>query len=134
LIPEYNLNLSFGLDGISLCFLLLTAFIMPICIFASHTITQNYKTFIIYLLLIELFLAISFLVTNLLFFYVFFESVLIPMFILIGIWGARDRKINAAYYFFLYTLFGSFFLLFGILYIYTLVESLEYEVLLNVVF
>lgn len=134
LISQYNLNLSFGLDGIALCFLLLTAFIMPICIFACGTIDVNYKQFIIYLFLIELFLVISFLVTNLLFFYVFFESVLIPMFIIIGVWGARDRKINAAYYFFLYTLFGSFFLLFGILYVYTLVESLEYEVLLNVIF
>lgn len=134
LISQYNLNLSFGLDGISLCFLLLTAFIIPICVFACGTIDVNYKQFIIYILLIELFLVISFLVTNLLFFYVFFESVLIPMFIIIGVWGARNRKINAAYYFFLYTLFGSFFLLFGILYIYTLVESLEYEVLLNVIF
>lgn len=85
LISQYNLNLSFGLDGISLCFLLLTAFIMPICIFAAGTIDRNYKTFIVYLLLIELFLVISFLVTNLLFFYVFFESVLIPMFIIIGV-------------------------------------------------
>jgi NADH-quinone oxidoreductase subunit M len=134
LISEYNLNLSLGLDGISLCFLLLTAFIMPICVFACGTIDLNYKQFIIYLLLIELFLTLSFLVTNLFFFYVFFESVLIPMFIIIGVWGARDRKINAAYYFFLYTLFGSFFLLFGILYLYTLTESLEYDVLLHVIF
>jgi NADH-quinone oxidoreductase subunit M len=134
LIPEYNLNLSFGLDGISLCFLLLTAFIIPICVFACGTIDVNYKQFIIYIFLIELFLVLSFCVTNLLFFYVFFESVLIPMFIIIGVWGARNRKINAAYYFFLYTLFGSFFLLFGILYVYTLVESFEYEVLLNVIF
>jgi len=134
LIPEYNLNLSFGLDGISLCFLLLTAFIMPICVFASSLITVKYKQFIIYLFLIEIFLVISFLVTNLLFFYVFFESVLIPMFIIIGVWGARSRKINAAYYFFLYTLFGSFFLLFGILYVYTVVGSLEYDDLLNVTF
>jgi proton-translocating NADH-quinone oxidoreductase chain M len=134
IIPEYNLNLSFGVDGISLCFLLLTAFIMPICIFACESITVGYKNFILYVLLIEFFLVISFLVTNLLFFYVFFESVLIPMFIIIGVWGARSRKINAAYYFFLYTLFGSFFLLFGILYLYTLVESLEYEILLNIAF
>jgi proton-translocating NADH-quinone oxidoreductase chain M len=133
LIPDYGLNLSFGLDGISLCFILLTAFIMPICVFACGTFTANYKQFIVYLLLIELFLLISFLVTNLFFFYVFFESVLIPMFIIIGIWGARNRKINAAYYFFIYTLFGSFFLLFGILYLYTLVESFEYELLFNII-
>jgi len=134
LIPEYNLNLSLGIDGISLCFLLLTTFIMPICIFACSTIDTNYKQFIVYLLLIELFLILTFLVTNLFFFYVFFESVLIPMFIIIGVWGARNRRIHAAYYFFLYTLFGSFFLLFGILYLYTLVESFEYDVLFNVIF
>ena len=85
LIPEYHLYLSFGLDGISFCFLLLTAFIIPICLFACQSIELNYKQFIIYVLLIEIFLVISFCVTNLLFFYVFFESVLIPMFIIIGV-------------------------------------------------
>lgn len=134
IIREYNLYLSFGLDGISFCFLLLTAFIMPICLFASNTLEGEYKRLIVYLLLLEIFLVISFCTTNLFFFFVFFESVLIPMFIIIGVWGARNRKINAAYYFFLYTLFGSFFLLFGILYLYTLIESFEYEVLLNVIF
>lgn len=129
LIKEYNLIFSLGLDGISLAFLLLTVFIMPLCIFA----TGNNKEFIIYLLLIELFLILSFITTNLFFFYVFFESVLIPMFIIIGIWGSRERKINAAYYFFLYTLFGSFFLLFGILYLYTIAESTEYTVLANLI-
>lgn len=133
LIPEYDLNLTFGVDGISLCFLLLTAFIMPICIFAAKTITKNYKQFIIYLLLIELFLTLTFLTTNLFFFYVFFEAVLIPMFLIIGVWGSRERKINAAYYFFLYTLFGSFFLLFGILYLYQLTENLDYSVLFYII-
>jgi NADH-quinone oxidoreductase subunit M len=84
-MPEYDLNLTFGLDGISLCFLLLTAFIMPICIFASKSIITNYKQFIVYLLLIELFLTLTFLTTNLFFFYVFFEGVLIPMFLIIGV-------------------------------------------------
>lgn len=133
LIPEYNLNFSLGLDGISLIFLLLTVFIMPICIFAANTVEVKKKDFILYLLVIELFLILSFITTNLFFFYVFFESVLIPMFIIIGIWGARDRKINAAYYFFLYTLFGSFFLLFGILYLYTISENTDYIVLTNLI-
>ena len=133
LIPEYNLTFSLGIDGISLLFLLLTVFIMPLCIFAAASITKNTKQFIVYLLMIELFLILSFITTNLFFFYVFFESVLIPMFIMIGVWGSRERKINAAYYFFLYTLFGSFFLLFGILYLYTVAESTEYIVLSNLV-
>ena len=132
IIPEYNLYLSLGLDGISLSFLLLTAFIMPFCIFASSTIKYNFKQFIVYILLIEIFLVLSFSVTNLFWFFVFFESVLIPMYLLIGIWGSRSRKIAAAYYFFLYTLFGSFFLLCGLLYLYRSVESFDYEVLYHV--
>ena len=55
------------------------------------------------------------------------------MFIIIGIWGARERRINAAYYFFLYTLFGSLFILFGILYFYTIVETNDFKVLLNLI-
>lgn len=134
IIPEYNLNLSLGLDGISLSFLLLTAFIMPLCVLSSTNVTLNYKQFIIYLLFTQLFLILSFVVTDLFFFYVSFESVLIPMFIIIGSWGSRSRKIKAAYYFFLYTLFGSLIMLFGILYLYTIVESTEYEILFNLVF
>jgi len=133
LITDYNLNLSLGIDGISLVFLILTGFIFPMCIFAVDTLEFNNKQFLIYLLLIELFLILSFMITNLFFFYVFFESVLIPMFIIIGIWGSRARKIKAAYYFFLYTLFGSFFLLFGILYLYTVAETTEYNILLNLI-
>jgi len=67
---------------------------------------------------------------DLFFFYVFFESVLIPMFVMIGFWGSRERKIRASYYFFLYTLFGSLFMLFGILYIYTITGTTAFEVLL----
>lgn len=133
LIAEYNLIFSLGIDGISLLFLLLTVFIMPLCIFATSSVEKDTKQFLVYLLLIELFLILSFITTNLFFFYLFFESVLIPMFIMIGVWGSRERKINAAYYFFLYTLFGSFFLLFGILYLYTIAESTEYVVLSNLI-
>ena len=130
-IPEYHLNFSLGLDGISLAFLLLTAFVIPVCIFAAKSITWNYKQFIFYLLLIELFLTISFITTNLFFFYVFFEAILIPMFLIIGTWGSRERKIKAAYYFFIYTLVGSFFLLFGILYLYQITGTFDYTELFN---
>jgi proton-translocating NADH-quinone oxidoreductase chain M len=64
-------------------------------------------------------------------FYIFFESVLIPMFLIIGIWGSRERKILAAYYFFLYTLLGSVLMLLSILYIYYQVGTTDYEVLLT---
>ena len=130
-IPEYSINLSFGVDGINLSFALLVAFVIPICIFISKTVPENYKQFIMQLLFLEFFLVITFLTTNLFFFYVSFEAVLIPMFLLIGVWGSRARKIEAAYYFFIYTLIGSFFLLFGILYLYRFTGTLNYTELFN---
>jgi len=75
--------------------------------------------------------VLTFSVLDIFYFYVFFESLLIPMFILIGVWGARERKIKAAYYFFLYTLFGSLFMLFGMIYLYFITGSTNFFVLLN---
>jgi proton-translocating NADH-quinone oxidoreductase chain M len=134
IMPHYNLEFIVGVDGISLCFLLLTTFIMMLCWAASCNQQENYKEFVICLMLIEIFLILSFIIIDLLFFYVFFESVLIPMFIIIGYWGTRARKIRAAYYFFLYTLFGSLFMLFGILYIYLITGTTDFNVLLNTEF
>lgn len=74
---------------------------------------------------------LTFTVLDIFYFYVFFESLLIPMFILIGVWGARERKIKAAYYFFLYTLFGSLFMLFGMIYLYFITGSTNFFVLLS---
>jgi len=78
----------------------------------------------------EILLVLTFVTVDLFYFFVLFESLLIPMFILIGGWGARTRKVKAAYYFFLYTLFGSLFMLFGMIYLYHLTGSLNYYVLL----
>ena len=64
----------------------------------------------------------------------FFESILIPMFLVVGIWGSRERKMLAAYYFFLYTLLGSVVMLLSILYIYSQAGSTDYEILLTFVF
>lgn len=79
----------------------------------------------------ELLLVLTFVTVDLFYFFILFESLLIPMFILIGVWGARTRKIKAAYYFFLYTLFGSLFMLFGMIYLYQITGSLNYHVLLT---
>lgn len=79
----------------------------------------------------EILLVLTFTTLDLLCFYVFFESLLIPMFLLIGYWGARSRKIKAGYLFFLYTLFGSLFMLFGVLYLYLIAGSTNFFVLLN---
>ncbi|KAI9309847.1 NADH dehydrogenase subunit 4 [Dichotomocladium elegans] len=119
-----------GVDGISLFFVLLTTFIIPICILSSwDSIKTGIKYFLIAFLVLETLLIAVFVVLDLLLFYICFESVLIPMFLIIGIWGARERKIHAAYQFFLYTLLGSLFMLLAILVIYFEVGSTDYQVL-----
>ena len=100
-IPILNLNFSLGIDGISLFFLLLTTLLIPICLLTGwSTIKVDLKKYLISFLVMEFFLIGVFCVLDLLLFYIFFESVLIPMFIIIGIWGSRERKIRAGYFFF----------------------------------
>jgi proton-translocating NADH-quinone oxidoreductase chain M len=111
-----GINFILGLDGISLFFILLTTFLIPICILAGwRNITSNLKSFLILFLFLEVFLLVIFSVLDLVLFYIFFESVLIPMFLIIGIWGSRERRIKASYFFFIYTLLGSLVMLLGIL-------------------
>lgn len=131
LLAQYNLSLTLGVDGISLVFILLTLFTFPTCFLASWGVTKQTKQFYCYLLARELLLVLTFATLDLFYFYVFFESLLIPRFIIIGVWGARERKIKAAYYFFLYTLFGSLVRLFGVLYLYFIAGSTNYRVILN---
>jgi NADH-ubiquinone oxidoreductase chain 4 len=80
------------------------------------------------------FLIGVFSILDLLLFYIFFESVLIPMYLIVGVFGSRERKIRAAYFFFLYTLLGSVLMLLSILYIYYQVGTTDYEVLLTFIF
>lgn len=131
LLPQYNLALTLGVDGLSFVFIRLTLFIFPLCFLSSWGVTTQTKQFYNHLLARELLLVLTFSTLDLFYFYVFFESLLIPRFILIGVWGARERKIKAAYYFFLYTLFGSLVRLFGVLYLYFVVGSTNYFVILN---
>lgn len=131
-IPILNLNFPIGVDGISLFFILLTTLLIPICLLASwDSIQFDLKKYLIAFLIMEFFLIGVFCVLDLLLFYIFFESVLIPMFLIIGIWGSRERKIRAAYFFFLYTLLGSVLMLLSVLYIYYQVGTTDYEVLLT---
>lgn len=131
-LPDFNLNFTLGIDGISLFFLLLTTLLIPLCLLTSwNSVSKNLKEFLIAFLFLDFLLIGTFCVMDLLLFYIFFESVLIPMFLIVGIWGSRERKILAAYYFFLYTLLGSVFMLLSILYIYYQVGTTDYEVLLT---
>lgn len=130
-IPNLNINFILGIDGISLFFLLLTTLLIPLCILTSWNVSSNLKEFLIAFLMLDFFLIGTFCVLDLLLFYIFFESVLIPMYLIVGIWGSRERKILAAYYFFLYTLLGSVIMLLSIFYIYSQVGTTDYETLLT---
>jgi len=129
-LPFSNINLVLGVDGISLFFILLTTLIFPLCLLSSWAFEKvKIKTYLISFLSIEFSLLLVFTTLDLFFFYIFFEAVLIPMFLVIGIYGSRQRKIRAAYLFFLYTLLGSLFMLIGVVYIYLFAGSTNYEVL-----
>ena len=107
LIEGLGLNPVLGIDGISILYIVLTALLIPICILVSWDSIKIFKKeFIISLISIELLLIGVFSVLDILGFYICFEGVLIPMYLIIGIWGARQEKVTAAYYFFFYTLIG----------------------------
>ena len=110
-----GLRYRMGVDGISVLFVLLTAFLMPICIAASWTSVQKrVSEYMIAFLVLETLVIGVFCALDLVLFYAFFEFGLVPMFLIIGIWGGKNR-IYAAYKFFLYTLLGSILMLAAIL-------------------
>jgi len=125
-----NISYSFGLDGISIHFFFLSSLLVFLCILFIWNET-NFKEYSINLLLIELFLLIIFSSLDLFLFYVFFEAILVPMFLIIGVWGSRERKIRAVYLFFFYTLCSSILMLIAILYIYNQVGTFNLEYLLQ---
>jgi NADH-ubiquinone oxidoreductase chain 4 len=124
-----NYDFFLGLDGLSIYFILLTTFIMPIAIISNwKSVKDNVVSFVIIMLLLESLLLLIFLVLDTLLFYIFFESILAPLFILIGILGSKD-KVRASFYFFLYTLFGSLFMLLSIITMFSLTGTTDFEVL-----
>jgi NADH-quinone oxidoreductase subunit M len=111
-----GVNWALGIDGIALVLIVLTAFLMPICIGASwRAIEKRVPKCMAYFLLMEALIMGSFAAQDLFLFYIFFEGGLIPMYFIIGIWGGAER-IKASYKFFLYTLFGSVLMLIAMLY------------------
>ncbi len=112
------IKFKFGIDGISILFILLTAFITPICIISCiNSVKTRLKEFLIALLVLETFMIGVFCSLDLVVFYLFFEAGLIPMFLIIGIWGG-PRKVYSAFKFFLFTLLGSVLMLVAIIAIY----------------
>jgi len=117
-IPAWNINYTVGVDGISALLVVLTTLLSLICVISSwKAITTKVKEYMIALLLLETGMLGVFVALDLFMFYIFWEAMLIPMYLLIGIWGG-PRKIYAAVKFFLYTLAGSVLMLLGIIALY----------------
>jgi len=113
-----NIRYKMGVDGISVLFVVLTAFLMPICILASwESISSRVKEYMIAFLVLETLMIGVFCALDLVLFYLFFEAGLIPMFLIIGVWGGK-RRVYASFKFFLYTLLGSVFMLLAIMAMY----------------
>ncbi|AFC73546.1 NADH-quinone oxidoreductase subunit M [Rickettsia montanensis] len=124
-IDKIGLEFHVGIDGISIFFVVLTSFLTLICIIGSlFTVKKYIKEYLVCFLLMESFCIGAFASVNLLLFYLFFEAILVPMYIIIGVWGGENR-IYAALKFFLYTFFGSVFFLLSLIYIYSKMHSFD---------
>jgi len=131
--PWLGLEIAYrmGVDGISVLFVVLTAFLMPLCILASWTsIDRRVTEYLASFLILETMMIGVFTAKDLILFYFFFEAGLIPMFLLIGVWGGANR-VYAAYKFFLYTLLGSLLMLVAIVAMYLHAGTTDIAVLLN---
>jgi NADH-quinone oxidoreductase subunit M len=112
-----GLTYKLGVDGISILFVMLTTFMMPLVIYASWGVTTRVKEYMVAFLLLETLMLGVFMALDLVLFYLFFEAGLIPMFLIIGIWGGKNR-IYASFKFFLYTLLGSVLMLIAMIAMY----------------
>jgi NADH-ubiquinone oxidoreductase chain 4 len=133
-VQEFNTlsfcHLNVGIDGISLYYVLLTTFIIPMCILSNYSnITYGIKYYVMAFLLMESILIAFFAVQDLMLFYIFYEAVLIPMFLVVGIWGGSPTRVRAAYLLFLYTLAGSLFMLLSIVVIYYNTGTTDFSML-----
>ena len=116
--PGYNINYKMGVDGISMLFVLLSTLLTPLCVLASwEAIQTRVKEYMIAFLVLETMMVGMFCALDFVLFYFFFEGVLIPMFLIIGVWGG-ERRVYSAFKFFLYTLAGSVLLLLALLAMY----------------
>src|ERR1043165_8569164 len=116
-IPSWGITYALGVDGISLWLVLLTTLLTPVVFLSSwNAIKKHPKEYVIAFLIMEAAMIGVFLATDLLLFYVFFELTLLPMYLVIGVWGGTNR-IYAAIKFFLFTIAGSLLMLLGIIYL-----------------
>jgi NADH-quinone oxidoreductase subunit M len=132
-LESIGLGYRMGVDGISVLFILLTAFLMPICIIASGAIKKRVADYMIAFLLLETLMIGVFTSLDLVLFYIFFEGGLIPMFLIIGVWGGQNR-VYAAFKFFLYTLLGSVLMLVAMIFMFLQAGTTDITVLLDTSF
>ena len=126
-----NIRYKMGVDGISMLFVILTTFLMPICILASwDSIQTRVKEYMIAFLVLETLMIGVFCALDIILFYLFFEGGLIPMFLIIGIWGGK-RRVYASFKFFIYTLLGSVLMLLAILAMYAQAGTTDIPTLLS---
>ncbi|MFA7430111.1 MAG: NADH-quinone oxidoreductase subunit M [Rhodospirillaceae bacterium] len=117
-MPEWGINYHMGVDGISMLFVILSTFLTPLCILSAwEAVQKRVKEYMVAFLILETFMIGMFCALDYVLFYVFFEGVLIPMFLIIGVWGGA-RRVYAAFKFFLYTLAGSVLMLLAIMAMY----------------
>ena len=129
-----SIGYRMGVDGISVLFVVLTAFLMPICVIASWgSVHSRVREYLLVFLILETLMIGAFATLDLAMFYVFFEGTLIPMFLIIGIWGGA-RRIQAAYKFFFYTFTGSVLMLLAIMAMYWQAGTTDIAKLLTVKF
>lgn len=126
----FGLKYKVGVDGISILFVLLTTFLMPITILATWQVDTRVKEYMVAFLVLEGLMIGVFVALDLVLFYLFFEAGLIPMFLIIGIWGGKDR-IYAAFKFFLYTFLGSVLMLVAMIAMYVDAGTTDIPTLLN---
>ena len=130
-LPEFNVGYRMGVDGISVLFVLLSTALTPICILASwDSIQRNVREFMLVFLILETMMVGMFCALDFVVFYMFFEGVLIPMYLIIGIWGG-PRRVYSAVKFFLYTLTGSVLMLLALLAMWQYAHTTDIAVLLR---
>ena len=136
LIPSTIIPVTFrlGVDGISLFFVILTNIFIYLCILSLNKHTHRLKEVLLHLLFLQWGVLGSFLFLDLLGFFIFFEMTLIPIYFLVLIWGSRERRIRASYLISIYTLLGSIFMFFNILYIFSKTGTTDYRLLLTIIF
>src|SRR3954471_14143695 len=133
-LPEWGISYKMGVDGVSVLFVLLSTLLTPICILSAWDVIQTkVREFMLSFLILETMLVGLFCATDFVLFYMFFEGVLIPMYLLIGIWGG-PRRVYAAVKFFLFTLTGSVLMLLALIAMWLQAGTTDIAVMMHTVF